>query len=57
MNYINNGEYYLVAKYKGEEPDIIKINQNWYLRDKKEDNYLSMWKRAHAELDKIRPKQ
>lgn len=41
MNYINNGEYYLVAKYKGEEPDIIKINQNWYLRDKKEDNYLS----------------
>ena len=22
----------------------------------KDDNYLSMWKRAHAELDKVRPK-
>ena len=22
----------------------------------KNDNYLSMWKRAHAKLDKIRPK-
>ena len=40
MNYINNGEYYLVAKYKGEEPDFIKINQNWYLKEKREDNYL-----------------
>ena len=23
----------------------------------KEDNFLSLWKRAHAELDKVRPKQ
>ena len=28
--------------------DIIPVN--------KYDNYLSMWKKAHAELDKIRPK-
>ena len=23
----------------------------------KEDNFLSLWKRAHAELDKVRPEQ
>ena len=35
MDYVNNGDYYLVAKYVGEEPDVIKLNQNWYLQNKK----------------------
>ena len=39
MNYINNGDYYLVAKYEGEEPVIIKLNQNWYLKEKKDDYF------------------
>ena len=41
MDYVNNGDYYLVAKYVGEEPDVIKLNQNWYLQNKKEDIFLS----------------
>lgn len=39
MNYINNGDYYLVAKYNDIGIDIIPINQKWYLEDKiLEDN-------------------
>lgn len=34
MNYINNGDYYLVAKYSDIGIDIIPINQKWYLEDK-----------------------
>lgn len=41
MDYVNNGDYYLVAKYEGEEPVIIKLNQNWYLSEKKDDCFLA----------------
>ena len=39
MNYVNNGDYYLVAKYNDLGIDIIPINQKWYLGDRiKDDN-------------------
>ena len=39
MNYVNNGDYYLVAKYNDFGIDIIPINKKWYLGDKiKDDN-------------------
>lgn len=34
MNYINDGDYYLAAKYSDIGIDIIPINQKWYLGDK-----------------------
>lgn len=30
MNYINNGEYYLVACYSNNEKEIIDIDKKWY---------------------------
>ena len=41
MNYVNNGDYYLIAKYKNEDPYYIKLNQNWYLKEKKDDCFVS----------------
>ena len=38
MNYINNGKYYLIAKYD-EEVHTISINQKWYLGNKTQDNF------------------
>ena len=32
MNYINNGDYYIVAKYRDiDVPEIIPLKQSWYL--------------------------
>lgn len=35
MDYINNGEYYLAARYLDETLDTVTINRNWYFN--KED--------------------
>jgi hypothetical protein len=37
-----------IAEHKQLGLEVIPVTED--------DNYLSMWKRAHAELDKIRPK-
>ena len=42
----------LIVINKTSEP--IKIEGLEVIPVSKEDNYLKMWKRAHAELDKIR---
>ena len=59
----------LIVVNKTSEPIKIELpvfHEEWIQEHKelglevipvtKDDNYLSMWKRAHAELDKIRPK-
>ena len=34
MNFIRNGSYYIVAKYRDfEKPEIIPLRQSWYLED------------------------
>lgn len=33
MNYINNGEYYLIAKYPNGLVETININKKWYIGD------------------------
>ena len=58
----------LIVVNKTSEPIKIEIavfHEEWIqehrelglevIRVTKDDNYLSMWKRAHAELDKVRP--
>ena len=58
----------LIVVNKTSEPIKIEIpvfHEEWIAEHRdlglevipvtKDDNYLSMWKRAHAELDKIRP--
>ena len=59
----------LIVVNKTSEPIKIEIpvfHEGWIAEHKQlglevipvteDDNYLSMWKRAHTELDKIRPK-
>ena len=37
-----------IAEHRDLGLEVIPVTEN--------DNFLSMWKRAHAQLDKIRPK-
>lgn len=37
MNYIDNGEYYLVAKYPNDKSEVVNIKKDWYLYNKDEN--------------------
>ena len=70
--YIVEGDFpyrVLIIVNKTSEPikfEIPVFHEEWIAEHRElglevipvsiDDNYLSMWKRAHAELDKIRPK-